>query len=615
MALTLVRKGTWNSLYVISDSIIATLGRNVEKSKKGTHLNITTGTQVTLTDRYIRREHQYRPEMGPKRFSFKIERNPPDSTVSIAVTPKVDISTALQDPYIVIDSLSLGEKTLVFLHEGAQALEDNLLRLIQASEEKYASENKGEAKSDCTLEFVFPRLAIYLKATKPHKVDRHTLESEPRVSFVTEVMVGARMHGKLQRVATVLDPPAEKKKSKKKRDADKPPPPLISWEVKAALGCSLPPEQTTNVEISKLWETLDTLRIEPTKWEAIWIRSQTAEEYLCSLPETEEYPALLNAGRFTISPCPSLNDAAVLADSGIPRLISACPLLGQQTGTVGNFYFASRARGVAVVQHATEAGENIASRFTSEAASCAFLGMAGYAAGITCTQGHCAVPEKPVSSSRCSRCDLRPSSLGFKCGVCDEHGAVCSVCGIAGLAFCPRKHALQIRPAEGHLQCDGCDARGREISFVCPLGCHYRKSYCGTCASDHILPFMLRALEPSPFEHCMSVTGRVKLMHSTAEDGEAFAAKQLPGLVGVKGGLTVSTVYGNQDGFAEFRFTLQREDPDGVSPYKRVIDFMLRTLESGEAIVDIVEINSVRVNDPDNPANNSAAEEWLKRLN
>jgi hypothetical protein len=68
------------------------------------------------------------------------------------------------------------------------------------------------------------------------------------------------------------------------------------------------------------------------------------------------------------------------------------------------------------------------------------------------------------------------------------------------------------------------------------------------------------------------------------------------------------------DVFAEFRFTLQRKTAQEPSPYKRVIDLMLRTSESGEAVVDIVEVNSVRVNNPEDPKDLSGVEDWLNRL-
>jgi hypothetical protein len=41
---------------------------------------------------------------------------------------------------------------------------------------------------------------------------------------------------------------------------------------------------------------------------------------------------------------------------------------------------------------------------------------------------------------------------------------------------------------------------------------------------------------------------------------------------------------------------------------------MLRTSESGEAVVDIVEVNSVRVNNPEDPKDLSGVEDWLNRL-
>jgi hypothetical protein len=124
-------------------------------------------------------------------------------------------------------------------------------------------------------------------------------------------------------------------------------------------------------------------------------------------------------------------------------------------------------------------------------------------------------------------------------------------------------------------------------------------------------PAMLRSLEPSPFEHCLVLTARVRLHHRNEAEARAFSEGRMRDIL-QEPKISVSTIYSNYD-HSEFRFVLERSR-NSVSPYKRVIDLMLVCEQTAEASVDIVEINTVAVADPDNPADDSSLDFWMRRL-
>ena len=78
--------------------------------------------------------------------------------------------------------------------------------------------------------------------------------------------------------------------------------------------------------------------------------------------------------------------------------------------------------------------------------------------------------------------------------------------------------------------------------------------------------------------------------------------------------LTISKIFASPEGFVEFRFCLQRT-LDDVPPYKRVVDYMLRTASTGDAEVDVVEVCTVPVANVDDAADDSKLREWCTRLN
>lgn len=169
-----------------------------------------------------------------------------------------------------------------------------------------------------------------------------------------------------------------------------------------------------------------------------------------------------------------------------------------------------------------------------------------------------------------------------------------------------------------------------------------------SCCAWNFLPQMTRSLEP--FEHCLAVVARVRLLNAGEEEAAHFANKRLAELlhidpfnsVNIAGQsfsnaqqnrgevarvdhvdmdhvdtnevvnpLSVSKIFSSQDGYAEFRFTLERNRPNQASPYKRVTDLMLRMQATREALVDVVEICTVPVTDASRPANDSNLLFWL----
>ena len=211
-----------NNVFEVSDQLIATLGRTVEKHRKGVYFDYSLNTLVNTTDEYIRREHQYRPDMGPKRLTFQALEG-----VTVVVSPKVGVAKSLQEPYFVLESALLGQKVLVRLSEGLDKLNAHVQRLLPLSEERYAQDNKGELKSELQLDFCVPRISIYLKPTKPHRVDREKLSSTNK-PFVDSLATGLRLQGKLLRGTPAVDEngatpvtPAKEKKEKQKKNQKK----------------------------------------------------------------------------------------------------------------------------------------------------------------------------------------------------------------------------------------------------------------------------------------------------------------------------------------------------------------------------------------------------------
>jgi hypothetical protein len=125
---------------------------------------------------------------------------------------------------------------------------------------------------------------------------------------------------------------------------------------------------------------------------------------------------------------------------------------------------------------------------------------------------------------------------------------------------------------------------------------------------------MKRSLEPSPFEHCLIVSARVRVKHRNETETRAFAETRLLELLGKPKKITLSAIYAAHE-HSEFRFVLERSsDPDEPGPYKRAIDLMLVCEETQEAQVDIVEIDAVPAKNPDDAADDSNLYFWMERL-
>ena len=628
MSLSLVKKGTWNEIYEVSDQLLAILGKIVEKNRKGQIMDIASGSYVTITDKFIRREHQYRPDMGPKRLRLVEKSNPPGASINVAISPKVDVSDCLTDPYFVIESQLAGEKVLVYEREGIDALGEHISRLIKVSEDKYASENKGELKSDVLLEFVIPRLSISLKATKPHRIDRHNLETQSDVNFVTEALVGARIIGRLVR-GVVEEQPAnsakpenpeksgKSKKSKKSKISSTLPPPVYSWEVKNSIGCGNLFRPQLNQPISAIVAALgpisDSVRMTPSAWGCLWVRTTTAGEFLSSIPDNEEYPLLLHCGRLTLK-------GMIGEFCNHPGIIN---FLKTSDGCLINFGFTSRARSVALLREAERVGDEITRNFSLDQSQTAYLGLRGWIAGVTCSNGHLAVSTLMTDSSiyakmhwkRCDRCQEERSQIYYDCGVCDETGVLCGLCSLGGLLFCPSKHALLVHKEKHGILCDSCN-NDRTAIIECPLA-HLKKSLCDLCLCKDHYSTLKRSLEPSPFEHCLAVIGRVKLNHASDLDALKFSQETLYNWLRVDpsdNALTVSEIFANSEGYAEFRFTLLRTSIDQISPYRRVLDAMLKGLENSEAVIDIVELDTIPVANPKDASNEISLHHWIHRL-
>ena len=609
-AFTVAQKGSV-AAFEVSDQLISILGRSVEKHRKGSLFDYTLNTLVNTNDEYIRREHQYRPDVGPKRLTFQALV----SAASVMVSPKVGVVEAEQEPYFVLESGLLGEKIMVRLSEGLDRLNAQVQRLLPLSEDRFAAENKGELKSELSLEIVAPRVSVHLKPSKPHRVDREKLAASGK-NFVNALATGFRLSGKLVRGAPPTDengsPATEPEKKKKKKPAVVPEISSLTWDFKQTGGDAI--DQLANRSMTDIFaavaEWVKRSNDDLTKFQILWIRSLTPEAFLANLPAVQEYPEKYHVARCTLTSelaSPHISDKII---GSFAKLNEAATL------TAFNYDFVSRARGVALIRAAQAAGEPLTATLSAGSGDFALLGLRGFAAGLTCRKGHVAVASLVAderSRKRCDRCLGESASLAYVCQVCDERGLVCGSCGLGGLGFCPQRHALTVVSSKdaAFVPCERCGERGRATALLCPVGNHFHRELCAPCTAEHFFPAMRRCLEPSPFEHCLVVTARVRVKHRNEAETRAFAESRMREIL-AEPKVTLSPIYGSSEQ-SEFRFVLERS-VDGGSPYKRVIDLMLVCEETGEAQVDIVELDCVPVKNPDEPADDSNLNFWMRRL-
>ena len=608
MALTPVARGSWNEIYEVSDQVLGILGKTVDKGKKQRSFDVSTQSFVGMTDVFIRREHQYKPESGPKRLNFQTVQNQPSRDLVVAISHKIAVSSDVASPYFICESPLLGEKTLTFAHEGATALDAQLQRLVPLSETQYAAENKGEVKSEVTMEFIIPKMSIFLTVTKPHRVDRASLAAHPpATAFVTEVVIGAKISGKIGRPA---DSPEAPKLTKSKKSVV-PAIPAFTWEPRPSVAVPVDLSNYEGKTTAQIFNTsqdwLNAVCLAPQSWQVLWVRTQTAAEFIDSIPLGEEFVSVTHCGRAVFKPETILPD---LTD--LPGVFTTAQL---GSSVILNFEFSSRARGVALVEEAGRFGDKITSKLTTQACYFCHVGMRGFVSGVPCSRGHLAVPILSLLPKRCMRCDDDAAALRYACGICDETGNLCGRCSLGGLAFCPQRHAVQ--PSDDvkrFIACDGCGIQGRSVTLNCS-GLHFRSSLCSWCVGKLYYPMMKRALEPSPFEHCLAVVVRVRILNASAQVAAEFSRTTLVEYLAINDPLSLSIgrVF-DLGGHGEFRFTLRRLVPDDVSPYKRVMDFMERLSDSGLAQVDIVQIDCVPVADSQDQTNDTALHNWLSLL-
>jgi hypothetical protein len=570
----LVDEGVPN-LYSISEDLLAILGRVVVPApKKWQYIDLSTGPTagVTIKDDFIRREHQYNPSRGPKRLFISSVRNQDGPEMMFKTSKKIEVNDEFQEPYFVVENVA--EKVLI-KWSARETLRDTAERLLIGTDGLLV---------DLSMEFVVPRLAVSLVATKPHRVDREALEKQSNVSFVQQVFLGAKLQGKLAKFKTAEEIAADskkgskketaadpKKKPKKPKKSSKPGPPIpFNWEIKTIIG-DIPFQTVTNMEISSIVKLLESYytetRSSPSSWKPIWIRSQTSSNFLSLLPPViEEYPLLIHAGKTKES----------------------------------SFEFKSRSREVALIREAEKEGLRLTGdEFT------AYLGQRGYACSCLCTNLHAVIPLVSNSNpSKCSRCD-ETSNYSYRCGICNEAGNLCGYCLTSEFGYCPERHLLEFNrlKEDFFIECDNCHKKPRKFESKCSSGGnHFHQRLCSLCFGEYFYPKIVKNLEPTPFEYNISVTGRVKMINAIKEQAEEFIQTYLA----INKSIKLFEITETPD-FCEFRFTLTRHE--NIPPFKKVLDLMLLTDHNTEINVDVVEIVSL--------GEECAGEiqQWLQKLN
>jgi hypothetical protein len=563
MAFVPAQKGRWKQAYEPGEIISHHLGRLTEKPKKGGTLKDQETTaeysrlDLNLLDQSVRTDLQKEMKGFCKKRYLMIDEStvkdgsdPKDQRVFILPHLLSGTSEGLE-PYFIMQSDLAEERVLCYQKEPEEGADDGVFKFEQAyhlvarSEARDFAINKTPpGSSDVQLEYYLPKFRFYFEQSPAEGTVE--LDGAPDSRYITDVIVGAKLHGHLKRQPQSEEEEAAAGAAKKKKDAM--PTLELKWEVKGEGGQELErndlgdAEGFYNARFEALWEKVaewaKLTDADPTSWQILFVRTRTLESLQEQLQKgSAPVVAPRLYARLTIprelSPgvdanalgrwvartfvealsCQPGRITCVTADSFTDMCIVNLSLRPSEEGksekSTENEAFLDKMRAVlkdassAVRSHPTYGELCAGAKLTR-------LGDVG-AAALTCRQGNLVVPmslddvdeaepttAKDLEWRRCDVVSKERMFFVYHSAVSGDRGLLSGTAAVRSLFFSPALQCLTITPSarDASVQCDVSWCTEPRSVTLQDTYQQFQRWLCSACVGRQAFESFLKTSEP-----------------------------------------------------------------------------------------------------------------------